>query len=155
MVVSDPVDLLCDRVLKYGQGGLKADQVKGFGLGVMAARASYYAKEMALDAFDEKGGVFGPHGKDLVVANNLGAYDHIKSLELTKKTVEANLEVRGLGYKPFIAPALSSAALSIIDCLRGRPHYSTIYMKEVFLVVLISNCTIKFLNTIKNLCPKP
>lgn len=132
MVVSDPVDLLCDRVLKYSQGGLRPQQIKGFGLGVMAARASYYAKEMNLDSFDEKGGIYGPHGKDLIVANDLLDYDHDLSLELTKKTVEANLEVRALGYKPFIAPALSSAAISIIDCLKGMPHYSTVYMEDVF-----------------------
>ena len=132
MVVSDPVDLLCDRVLKYSQGGLRPQQIKGFGLGVMAARASYYAHEMGLDSFDERGRVYGPHGKDLIVANDLVDYDHALSLELTKKTVEANLEVRALGYKPFIAPALSSAAISIIDCLKGEPHYSTVYMRDVF-----------------------
>lgn len=132
MVVSDPVDLLCQRVLAYSKGGLLPQQIKGFGLGVMAARASYYARNHGQDSYDQVGRVFGPHGKALVVANDVYAYDDDLSKALTKKTVEANLDVRAVGYKPFIAPALSSAALAILDCLRGKPHYSTVFLNGIF-----------------------
>ena len=40
-VVSDPVDPLCRAALL--EGGLSAGQIRGFGLGVMDARARYYA----------------------------------------------------------------------------------------------------------------
>ena len=41
-VVSDPVDPLCRAVLR--ESGLSPAQVRGFGLGVMHARALYYAR---------------------------------------------------------------------------------------------------------------
>jgi hypothetical protein len=44
-VVSDPVDLLCKAVLDESSGNLSPEQIKGYGLGVMNARAAYYAKK--------------------------------------------------------------------------------------------------------------
>ena len=67
--------------------------------------------------FKAEGRVYGPHGADLVVADSLKDYDDELSRQLTERVVTANLVVRDLGYKPYIAPALSSAALSILLCL--------------------------------------
>jgi hypothetical protein len=36
--------------------------------------------------------------------------------------VEANLAIRKLGYKPYIAPGLSSAAVSLLRAARGDWH---------------------------------
>jgi malate/lactate dehydrogenase len=130
VVVSDPVDLLCRAVLD--QSNLRPEQIKGFGLGVMHARACYYSESCDCESYEEKGRAFGPHGQHLIVANDLENYDEGKSLILTEKTIKANLDVRKVGYKPFIAPALSSAALSIADCLRGQPHHSTVYINDVY-----------------------
>lgn len=128
VVVSDPVDLLCKAVLSHG---LKAEQIKGFGLGVMHARACYYGHELNME-YESKGRAFGPHGKHLIIANDIKEYDQEASLLLTDKTVNANMDVRAVGYKPFIAPALSSAALSILAYLQGKPHYSTVYIDGVY-----------------------
>lgn len=125
LVVSDPVDYLCKVVLR--KSGLRPEQIKGFGLGVMNARAAFYGK----DAY-KKGRAFGPHGKLLIIADNIEAYNHDKSLTLTQQTIEANLDVRAVGYKPFIAPAISSAALSILAYLDNKPHYSTVYVDGVY-----------------------
>lgn len=126
-VISDPVDQLCQAVLEMGS--LKPEQIKGFGLGVMKARARYLAEQMGYPV--ETVEAFGPHGKGLVIANAVDVtYDPVVSAELTKATETFNLKVREWGFKPFIAPALSSAALSIIGMLRGDWHYSTYYMEK-------------------------
>lgn len=125
-VVSDPVDPLAAAFLDAS--GLKPWQIQGCGLGVMAQRARYYAKQEGAAADELR--AFGPHGEDLVIANSLKNYDDETSRKLTQLAVEANLRVRELGYKPYIAPALSSAALSILLTLRGQWHYGSLYFGD-------------------------
>lgn len=142
-VVSDPVDPLCRAVLlesnrndagELDGGGLFPHQVRGFGLGVMNARAAYYAKkESKFASFLTEGRTFGPHGEDLVVANSIAHYDDALSRELTERTAHANLEMRQLGFKPYVAPALSSGALSLLLCLRGQWHCSSTYLDGIFM----------------------
>ncbi len=124
-VVSDPVDPLCKAVY---QAGLRREQVRGYGLGVMNSRALYYArKEVRFQSFLQEGRAFGPHGEDLVIANSLEHYDDKLSGELTRLAVESNMKTRALGFKPFIAPALSSGAISILETMRGNWQYSSLY----------------------------
>lgn len=142
-VVSDPVDPLCRAALlesnKNEAGeldckGLFPHQVRGFGLGVMNARARYYAeKDPRFADFLSDGRAFGPHGEGLVIANSISRYDGALSRELTEKTKHANLDMRQLGYKPYVAPALSSGALSLLGCLRGEWHCSSTYLDGVFM----------------------
>ena len=142
-VVSDPVDPLCRTVLlesNRSEGGrldgmgLFPQQVRGFGLGVMNARAAYYAKkERRFADFLTDGRSFGPHGEDLVIANSISHYDDAISRELTDKAAHANLEMRRLGFKPYVAPALSSGALNLLLCLRGEWHCSSTYLGGIFM----------------------
>ena len=142
-VVSDPVDPLCRAALLASNQdeagnldfqGLTTRQVRGFGLGVMNARAAYYAKrDSRFASFLTEGRTFGPHGEDLVVANSISHYDDALSRELTEKTVHANLEMRSLGFKPYVAPALSSGALSLLLALNGQWHCSSVYLGGVFM----------------------
>lgn len=142
-VVSDPVDPLCRAVLTEsnrapGGGmdyqGLLTCQVRGFGLGVMNARAAYYArKDPRFTSFLTEGRSFGPHGEDLVIANSIRNYDDALSRQLTEQAVRANLRMREMGFKPYAAPALSSGALSLLLCLRGRWHCSSTYLDGVFM----------------------
>ena len=142
-VVSDPVDPLCRAALlesnRDEEGnldglGLFPHQVRGFGLGVMNARAAYYArKDPRFASFLTEGRSFGPHGEDLVIANSIRNYDDALSRQLTEQAVRANLRMRELGFKPYIAPALSSGALSLLLCLRGRWHCSSTYLDGVFM----------------------
>ena len=142
-VVSDPVDPLCRAVLtesnrapsgEMDYQGLLSHQVRGFGLGVMNARAAYYArKDSRFASFLTEGRSFGPHGEDLVIANSIRHYDDALSRRLTEQAVRANLRMRELGFKPYIAPALSSGALSLLLCLRGRWHCSSTYLDGVFM----------------------
>ncbi len=137
-VMSDPVDLLCKVALDYAQlldfENWHALRVRGFGLGVMYARAQYYAKKLGVVNFLEKGRVYGPHGADLIAINDCGAgFDYELSQKLSKLAVEANLAVRKSGRKPYVAPALSSGALSIVALLEGRWQHSAIAFDDVFL----------------------
>ncbi len=141
-VVSDPVDQLCRAALfesnrsetgELDYKGLSASQVRGFGLGVMNARAMYYArKEPRFASYLTEGRAFGPHGEGLIIANSIRNYNDNLSKELTELTKHANLEMRALGYKPYVAPALSSGALSLLACLRGEWQYSSVFREGVF-----------------------
>ena len=142
-VVSDPVDPLCRAVLtesnrapsgEMDYQGLFSHQVRGFGLGVMNARAAYYArKDPRFASFLTEGRSFGPHGEDLVIANSIDRYDDGLSRLLAERTVHANLQMREMGFKPYVAPALSSGALSLLLCLRGQWHCSSTYLDGVFM----------------------
>ena len=141
-VVSDPVDPLCKAALLASGGsgkpgdcgamgcrGLEPGQVRGYGLGVMNKRAEYYARgDKRFGAYLTEGRAFGPHGGDLVIANSIENYDDEVSCELTALTVAANLKVRELGFKPYIAPALSSGAISLLLTLSGEWNYSSVYL---------------------------
>ena len=141
--VSDPVDPLAktaylesnkDENGNWDGRGLRPEQVQGFGLGVMNARAAYYAKrDEKLSSFLTEGRSFGPHGTGLWIANSIDHYDEAVSQELTQKTVTANLWMRELGFKPYVAPALSSGALSILLTLRGEWHCGSVFLDGIFM----------------------
>lgn len=120
-IVSDPVDLLATRTIR--RFSFEPRKVMGFGQGVMAARAAFYGGE---DIH-----LFGPHGQGLFVANDLKDFSIEKSKEITEKTLNENLVIRSFGFKPYIAPALSSAAIAIVDLLEGRWHYSSQYLGNI------------------------
>lgn len=139
-VVSDPVDLLCRSVFEasntneegqYDGFGISAERIRGFGLGVMHGRSFYYAKKLGVE-YGTNGRVFGPHGKDLICVNHITKYDHEVSLALTNSVIHANIDVREEGFKPYIAPAISSGAKSILDAISGSWHYSATSMGTTF-----------------------
>ena len=70
-----------------------------------------------------------------MVANSVEHYDDVRSAELTHRVVTANLEMRALGFKPFVAPAFSSGALSILLMLRGEWHCGSVYLGGAFMGV--------------------
>lgn len=141
-VVSDPVDLLCKKVLlqsntdaagNYDFKGLAPEQIRGYGLGVMHARAVYYANmSEQTKHYLHEGRAFGPHGEHLVIADSIINYNDELSKKLTEQARKANLELRKHGYKPYVAPALSSGAIAIIDTINGNWHYSATYIGGVF-----------------------
>ncbi len=141
--VSDPVDPLAktaylesnrDAEGNWDGLGLLPEQVQGYGLGVMNARAAYYAKRGPRFAhFLKDGRAFGPHGTGLWIADSLSDYDEERSRELTDLTVTANLKMRELGFKPYVAPALSSGALSLLLTLRGEWHYGSVFLDGIYM----------------------
>lgn len=140
-VVSDPVDLLCKTVFEEGikytsnqHPSLMPEQIRGYGLGVMNARACYYAKQKSdCSHYLEYGRAFGPHGEGLIIADSIDKYNEELSEYLTTKTRKANLEVRSIGFKPYVAPALSSGAFSLIATIKGDWHYSATFIGGTFM----------------------
>lgn len=142
-VVSDPVDLLCKKALlqsnrsevgNYDFKGLAPEQIRGYGLGVMNARAAYYAaKSEHMQHYQSEGRAFGPHGDHLVIADSIDNYNDELSIKLTNLAKNANLELRKHGYKPYVAPALSSGAIAIMDTICGNWHYSATYIGGVYM----------------------
>jgi len=142
-IISDPVDLLCKAAFlasnknKNGEfdfKGLAADQIRGYGLGVMHARAVYYSKQNTETAeYNREGRAFGPHGQGLLIANSVKKYGESLSEMLTEQAVKANLEVRKTGFKPYMAPALSSGSYPLIATMNGKWHYSATFMGGVFM----------------------
>ena len=143
--VSDPVDPLAktaylesnkDENGNWDGKGLRPEQVQGFGLGVMNARAAYYAKrDDRFASFLSEGRSFGPHGTGLTIANSIENYDDALSQELTHLTVTANLKMREIGFKPYVAPAMSSGALSLLLTLRGEWHCGSVFLDGIFMGV--------------------
>ena len=141
--VSDPVDPLAktaylesnkDEDGNWDGKGLRPEQVQGYGLGVMNARAAYFAKrDEKLSSFLTEGRSFGPHGTGLFIANSIENYNEEISQELTHKTVTANLVMREIGFKPYVAPALFSGALSILLTLRGEWHCGSVFLDGIFM----------------------
>ena len=141
--VSDPVDPLAKTAYlesnlnengEWDGLGLLPEQVQGYGLGVMNARAAYYAKrDERFTSFLKDGRTFGPHGEGLWAANSISNYDEELSHELTELTKTANLKMRELGFKPYAAPALSSGSLSILLTLRGEWHCGSVFLDRVYM----------------------
>lgn len=136
IVLSDPVDPLCKAAWlasntapdgTVDHRGLLPEQVQGFGLGVMNARAAYFAKrDPRFFSFLTEGRSFGPHGQGLVIANSIRHYDDALSRELTELVTTANLHIRELGFKPYVAPAVSSGAMQLLLTLRGEWHCGSV-----------------------------
>ncbi len=138
--ISDPVDQLSRAVFlmsnqneqgEFDGNGLLPEQVRGFGLGVMHARALYSAEREGMSTKQLR--VYGPHGNGLVIANAPNAgYDEQISRALTHKAETANLAVRAYGFKPYIAPGLSSAAVSVLRALRGEWHDAAVPLGSAY-----------------------
>lgn len=142
-VVSDPVDLLCKSLFEHSNRdenglmdfkGLAPEQIRGYGLGVMNARAVYYSSlNNETINYIKEGRAYGPHGEGLIIANSIEHFNEEATDFLTQKTKFANLEVRKSGFKPYIAPALSSGALSLLDTIAGNYHYSSNFLRGTFM----------------------
>lgn len=142
LVMSDPVDPLCrvaylasnrDEAGNPDHRGLLPEQIRGLGLGVMNARAAYFAKrDPRYASFLTEGRSFGPHGQGLVLANSIVHYDDALSQALTAEVLSANLRIRELGFKPFVAPAVSSGAMQLLLLLRGEWHCASLPLGDVF-----------------------
>ena len=142
IVLSDPVDPLCKAAFlasntgpdgQWDGNGLFAEQIQGFGLGVMNARAAYFAKrDPRFTAFLTEGRSFGPHGHGLVIANSVEHYDDEVSQELTRQVETANLRLRDLGFKPYVAPAVSSGAMQLLLSLRGQWRCGSLCLGDVW-----------------------
>ena len=63
---------------------------------------------------------------------NLGTGKELTIRELTELVETANLQVRELGFKPYVAPAVSSGAMQLLLTLRGGWHCSSVPLGGVW-----------------------
>ena len=64
----------------------------------------------------------------MVIADSIAHYDDDNSRTLTALALNANVRMREIGFKPFVAPAYSSGVLSILATLRGDWHYGSVFL---------------------------
>ena len=64
------------------------------------------------------------------------------------------MEIRSFGFKPYIAPALSSGSFSLISTIKSEWHYSATFLNGAFMGIRnkFINNTIE-LETYKNMPP--
>ena len=67
-----------------------------------------------------------------MIANSLTHYDDGLSRELTDLVTTANLRIRELGFKPYVAPAISSGAMQLLLTLRRSWHCSSVALGDVW-----------------------
>ena len=67
-----------------------------------------------------------------MIANSIKKYDDAISQELTELVKTANLRIRDLGFKPFVAPAVSSGAMQLLLTLRGQWHCGSVCLGGVW-----------------------
>lgn len=142
IVLSDPVDALCQAAAQasnigpdgiWDGLGLLPEQIQGFGLGVMNARAAFFAKrDPRFSIFLQEGRSFGAHGTGLVIADSIQHYHDERSRELTELALQANLRIRELGFKPYVAPAISSGAMQLLLTLQGAWHYASVPLGDIW-----------------------
>ena len=84
--------------------------------------------QVALARFGTALALLGGHGKELVIADSIAHYDDDNSRTLTALALNANVRMREIGFKPFVAPAYSSGVLSILATLRGDWHYGSVFL---------------------------
>ena len=59
-------------------------------------------------------------------------YNDEATAQLTRLTTNANISVREIGYKPYIAPGVSSVALTIPEVIAGSWNDSARFLNGVF-----------------------
>ena len=59
-------------------------------------------------------------------------YDDEVSRALTEQVETANLRIRDLGFKPYVAPAVSSGAMQLLLTLRGQWRCASLCLGDVW-----------------------
>ncbi|MBP7149221.1 MAG: hypothetical protein KBD01_16955 [Acidobacteria bacterium] len=141
LVVSDPVDWLAQSAFRdsntagetFTGEGLAPERIAGLGLGVMWGRALDCARREGWDGtVARRGAAYGPHGDGVLVFDDLRAPTSARSEPLTRAAREGNIAVRGLGFLPFVAPGVSSIALTLPLLLAGREALASVFLDGVF-----------------------
>lgn len=134
VVLSDPVERLTAAAYRHAQAErpiLRREQFVGFGLGVMAARGRYLAEqEKDFATYLTQGRAYGCHGAELILANDPrpGYYDDDLSRAMTERAANLNYVLRKIGFKPYLAPAVSSGAMTLLSLLRRESAYATAWI---------------------------
>jgi hypothetical protein len=141
-VVSDPVDHLAQAVLHdsnrdasgvFTGDGLAPERIAGLGLGVMWGRALACARREGWDGSVARfGGLYGPHGTEVVAFDDIRKPDPGRSDSLTRAAREGNLRIRNLGHLPYVGPGVSSVGLTLPRLLAGDEVLASVMLGGIY-----------------------
>jgi hypothetical protein len=141
LIVSDPVECLAlaafadsnaDATGRFAGHGLAPERIGGLALGVMWGRALARARRHGWQTVARRGAAFGPHGIEVVVFDDLQDPDTERCELLSAAARSGNLELRELGFLPYVGPALSSVALVLPRLLAGREAPASVFLDGVY-----------------------
>jgi hypothetical protein len=140
LIVSDPVECLALAAFhdsnhekgRFAGNGLAPERIAGLALGVMWGRSLACAREAGWETVARRGAAYGPHSTEVVVVDDVAHPDHRRSAALARAAREGNLELRRMGFLPFVGPALSSVALTLPALLQGREMLASVFLDGVY-----------------------
>ena len=141
-VVSDPVDHLAQAAFhdsnqdasgSFSGDGLAPERSAGVGLGVMWGRTLHRARQEGWEQeVAHLGGLYGPHGDEVVAFDDIRKPDAGRSATLTRAAREGNLRIRALGHLPYVGPGVSSVGLTLPELLAGGEVLASVFVGGVY-----------------------
>ncbi len=141
-IVSDPVDLLAhaafsdsnrDAAGAFTGDGLAPERIAGLGLGVMWGRVLACARREGREkTVARSGGLYGPHGSDVVAFDDVRHPDSARSDALRRAAREGNLRIRELGHLPYVGPGASSVGLTLPSLLAGEEVLASVLLDGIY-----------------------
>ncbi len=140
--VSDPVDHLALAAFHdsnreasgaFSGGGLAPERIAGLGLGVMWGRALACARREGWERNVSRfGGLYGPHGAEVVAFDDIRKPDPRRSDSLSQAAREGNLRIRDLGHLPYVGPGVSSVGLTLPPLLAGEEVLASVLLGGIY-----------------------
>jgi len=141
-VVSDPVDCLAQAAFHdsnrdasgaFMGDGLAPERIAGLGLGVMWGRALARARREGWNGSVARfGGLYGPHGAEVVAFDDIRKPDPGRSDSLSRAAREGNLRIRDLGHLPYVGPEVSSVGLTLPQLLTGDEVLASVLIGGIY-----------------------
>jgi len=142
LVVSDPVELLAQAAFHdsnrghsgaFTGDGLAPERIAGLGLGVMWGRALACARRGGWERTVARfGAVYGPHGPDVVVFDDVRKPNRRRSDALSVAAREGNVRIRDLGHLPYVGPGASSVGLMLPPLLAGEEALASVLLDGIY-----------------------
>ena len=142
LIVSDPVERLAQAAFHdsnqdasgaFTGDGLAPERIAGLGLGVMWGRALACARRERWDRTVARfGGLYGPHGAEVVAFDDIRKPDTARSDSLSAAAREGNLRIRDLGHLPYVGPGVSSVGLTLPPLLAGKEMLASVLIDGIY-----------------------
>ncbi len=142
LIVSDPVERLAQAAFHdsnqdasgaFTGDGLAPERIAGLGIGVMWGRALACARREGWDRTVARfGGLYGPHGAEVVAFDDIRKPDSGRSDALSRAAREGNLRIRDLGHLAYVGPGVSSVGLTLPSLLAGKEVLASVLIGGIY-----------------------
>jgi hypothetical protein len=78
------------------------------------------------------GGLYGPHGIEVVAFDDMRKPDPGRSESLSREAREGNLRIRELGHLPYVGPGVSSVGLTLPQLLAGEEVLASVLIDGIY-----------------------